>query len=108
MSDVLGKQLLHRYILSISHDEPAPGAEDSVPQMEVITSFYRGHVDPAYKLLVSNMIDEGLFDEFISGVLQGLVYQGKSRDYSLLISILVQRRFVYILILSFNFRATKH
>ena len=44
--------------------------------MDVIASFYRGHVDPAYRNMMKDMIDSGLFDEFIAGVLQGLVYGG--------------------------------
>ena len=73
----MGKRLLYRYTLSIAKDEPVPGAENEGPRMDVVTSFYRGHVDPAYRSLVSDMIEGGLFDEFISGVLQGLVYQGE-------------------------------
>ena len=79
-TDIMGKCLLYRYTLSITKDAPDPGAESAGPQMDIVTSFYRGHVDPAYRLLVSNMIEDGLFDEFISGVLQGLVHQGKKID----------------------------
>ena len=76
MADITGKQLLHRYTLKIS--KSAEGAEQvEAPIMEVVASFYRGAVDAGYREMVKNMIDVGLFDEFLAAVLQGLVHQGK-------------------------------
>lgn len=86
VTNSLGKQLLHRYIMKIVKEAVTAGMVDQVPQMEVVTSFYRGRVDPAYQLLMKDMIDGGLFDEFISATLQGLVHQGKAffeRKYDL-------------------------
>lgn len=71
------KQLLHRYSLKIARDNVSTNMMDEVPQMEVVTSFYRGRVDPSYQLLMKDMIDGGLFDEFIAATLQGLVHQGE-------------------------------
>ena len=73
---LMEKQLLHRYILKIVKDDASPEMMDIAPQMEVVVSFYRGQVDPAYQLMMKEMIDGGLFDEFISATLQGLVHQG--------------------------------
>ena len=70
------KQILHRYILKIVKDDASPEMMDIAPQMEVVVSFYRGQIDPAYQLMMKGMIDGGLFDEFISATLQGLVHQG--------------------------------
>ena len=70
------KQILHRYILKIANDNATPETMDIAPQMEVIVSFYRGQVDPTYQIMMKDMIDGGLFDEFIAATLQGLVHQG--------------------------------
>ena len=71
------KQILHRYLLKIVKDEASTEMTEMVPHMEVVVSFYRGQVDPSYRLMMKDMIDGGLFDEFISATLQGLVHQGK-------------------------------
>ena len=73
---LMEKQILHRYILKIVKDDASPEMMDIAPQMEVVVSFYRGQIDPAYQLMMKGMIDGGLFDEFISATLQGLVHQG--------------------------------
>ena len=70
MAVILGSQLLHRYTLAIAEDN------EGGPFVNVTTSFYRGQCDPAYRDMIGHMIDDGLFDDFIAGVLQGLVYQG--------------------------------
>lgn len=77
---IVNKQILHRYILKIVKDDASPEMKDVAPQMDVIVSFYRGQVDPTYQLMLKEMIDGGLFDEFISATLQGLVHQGKSYE----------------------------
>ena len=71
------KQLLYRYTLAIAKEVPASGVEAG-PQLDVTASFYRGRVDPAYRSLVKIMIDDGLFDDFIAGVFQGLASTGMS------------------------------
>lgn len=71
------KQILHRYILKIVKDEVSTKMTEMVPHMEVVVSFYRGQVDPSYQLMMKDMIDGRLFDEFIAATLQGLVHQGK-------------------------------
>ena len=64
MTDITGKQLLHRYILKVAKDAPSEGTENEL-QMDIIVSFYRNRVDPAYRSLVANLIEDGLFDDFI-------------------------------------------
>ena len=78
MNELMNKQILHRYILNIKKDDPPSDATENSPQMEVVVSFYRGQVDPAYQVMMKDMIDAGLFDDFIAGTLQGLVHQGES------------------------------
>jgi len=73
------KQLLHRYILRVVKDANVSLVEEDSEKvgLEVVASFYRGSIDPSYKLMVGDMIDAGLFDAFIAAVLQGLVHQGE-------------------------------
>ena len=81
---LLDKKLLHRYNLRIVKDFPTDteqAKDEKVREMEVIASFYRGVVDPAYQAMMQDLIDSGLFDDFISAVLQGLVHQGKVLYY---------------------------
>ena len=75
MADIMGNQLLHRYTLAVAKEE------NSGPQVDVVTSFYRGSIDPPYREMIVTMIEHGLFDDFIAGVLQGLVYRGKNSPY---------------------------
>lgn len=78
MTETGNKQLLHRYILKVVKDATADMTEEDPNRigLEVVASFYRGSIDPSYKLMVGDMIDAGLFDSFIAAVLQGLVHQG--------------------------------
>ena len=75
MADIMGNQLLHRYTLAVAKEE------NSEPQVDVVTSFYRRSVDPPYREMVVTMIEHGLFDDFIVDVLQGLAYRGTVSPY---------------------------
>ena len=85
MSEHLGKmehKLLHRYSLHVTKDRSATNA-NADRKMEVLASFYRRSLDPAYQLMVADLIEAGCFDPFIAAVLQGLVHQGECFTFSI-------------------------
>ena len=78
MSDMANKQLLHRYTVKVVKDEVPDNMTEKVPNLEIIASFYRNHVDPGYQFMMKELFDAGIFDEFVAAVLQGLLHQGTS------------------------------
>ena len=55
MSGMEKKQLLHRYVLQVVKDATANLENESsnTAGLEVIASFYRGSIDPSYKLALT-------------------------------------------------------
>ena len=67
-------KLIHRYEVNVVSGRK--GRANEKPS-RVMTSFYRQHLDSAYQKMISDMMDYGRFDNFISSVIRSLVIDGK-------------------------------
>ena len=45
-------------------------------QVTVTTSFYRPYLDGAYKTLVTALLDDGIFDDFVAAIIRLLAGTG--------------------------------
>ena len=70
-------KLLHRFEVKLV----TPVGERK--HMMITTSFYRTHLDGAYQKMVSALLDDGIFDDFIASVIRLLAGQGREpNDFS--------------------------
>ena len=68
-------KLLHRF------DVKLMTTANTEKHMMITTSFYRPHLDSAYKDMVSALLDDGLFDDFIASIIRLLACQGKWKHF---------------------------
>ena len=64
-------QLINRFDVKLSTNM----GDDK--QVMVTVSFYRVYLDGAYKALVSALLDDGVFDDFVASVIRLLAGTGK-------------------------------
>ena len=63
-------KLLHRF------DVKLVTSKESENQMTIVTSFYRPFLDGTYKEMVSALLDDGVFDDFVASIIRLLAGKG--------------------------------